>query len=96
MTSNLVIISKKVHSPEYKEKYKTELCRNWLNGSCSFDTKCVFAHGREELREKNANSEEKTANTSDETENSISPHVLTKKRLPVFVELSKRLCKETE
>ena len=32
-------------------KYKTELCRNFSNyGSCSYSSRCQFAHGYEELR----------------------------------------------
>lgn len=31
-------------------KFKTELCRNWVEGTCEFQTKCSFAHGVEELR----------------------------------------------
>jgi Zinc finger C-x8-C-x5-C-x3-H type (and similar) len=95
MTSSQVIISRKLHSPEYKEKYKTELCRNWLNGFCSFETKCVFAHGQEEIREKNGCiNEQPVLNSS--TENSSSPQLSGKKRLPVFVELSKRSGKEND
>ena len=34
-------------------KYKTEMCKNYLNmGKCKFGNKCVFAHGSEELRSK--------------------------------------------
>lgn len=31
-------------------KFKTELCRNWVEGTCEFQAKCSFAHGSEELR----------------------------------------------
>ncbi|OMJ64994.1 hypothetical protein SteCoe_40036 [Stentor coeruleus] len=96
MTSSQAIVSKKLHSPEYNEKYKTELCRNWQNGFCSFNGKCVFAHGKEELREKNlATSDEKSIQASDLAHKSPSP-LATKKRLPVFVELSKRLSYEND
>eukprot|EP01059_Diplonema_ambulator_P031118 TRINITY_DN5623_c0_g1_i4.p1 TRINITY_DN5623_c0_g1~~TRINITY_DN5623_c0_g1_i4.p1 ORF type:complete len:191 (+),score=46.35 TRINITY_DN5623_c0_g1_i4:44-574(+) len=30
-------------------KLKTALCRNWLNGSCSYGSKCGFAHGEHEV-----------------------------------------------
>ena len=86
-------ISRKLHSPDYKEKYKTELCRNWLSGYCSFDNKCVFAHGKEELRDKNMNSIE---DTTQETENDASPQATCKKRLPVFEELSRRISKDCD
>mmetsp|Transcript_12190 Transcript_12190/g.23130 ORF Transcript_12190/g.23130 Transcript_12190/m.23130 type:complete len:114 (-) Transcript_12190:418-759(-) len=33
-------------------KYKTEMCRNWLQGYCAFGTSCNFAHGHDELRNK--------------------------------------------
>lgn len=33
-------------------KYKTELCRNWLNGHCTFGVKCTFAHGASDIRPK--------------------------------------------
>eukprot|EP01016_Furgasonia_blochmanni_P003361 TRINITY_DN11318_c0_g1_i1.p2 TRINITY_DN11318_c0_g1~~TRINITY_DN11318_c0_g1_i1.p2 ORF type:complete len:194 (+),score=30.51 TRINITY_DN11318_c0_g1_i1:210-791(+) len=34
-------------------KFKTELCKNWDEfGDCPYKTKCRFAHGREELRQK--------------------------------------------
>ena len=86
MTTNLSASDKKLYSSDFQEKYKTELCRNWLNGFCPFENKCVFAHGRDELREKilnrNYNIEENTMNQ--------------KKRLPVFIELSKRFIKEKE
>jgi hypothetical protein len=29
------------------EKYKTEMCKNWIeNGSCRYSKKCQFAHGQ--------------------------------------------------
>lgn len=31
-------------------RFKTELCRNWMKGYCAFDDTCCFAHGVEELR----------------------------------------------
>ncbi|XP_068639152.1 uncharacterized protein [Aristolochia californica] len=31
--------------------YKTEVCRSWEDlGTCPYDSKCLFAHGKEELR----------------------------------------------
>eukprot|EP01022_Parablepharisma_sp_SALTPOND_P011725 TRINITY_DN1497_c0_g2_i1.p1 TRINITY_DN1497_c0_g2~~TRINITY_DN1497_c0_g2_i1.p1 ORF type:complete len:409 (-),score=30.46 TRINITY_DN1497_c0_g2_i1:105-1331(-) len=36
--------------PETDEKYKTELCKNWVQyGHCSYGSKCRFAHGQEDL-----------------------------------------------
>ena len=39
---------------ESKQKYKTELCRNWDQGFCEFGDRCAFAHGTQELRAKPA------------------------------------------
>ncbi|KAL4460911.1 hypothetical protein ABPG74_016383 [Tetrahymena malaccensis] len=36
-----------------KERYKTELCRNFqIHGSCNYGKKCQYAHGRHELQQK--------------------------------------------
>ena len=35
-----------------RNKYKTEICRNWESGLCGFSESCVFAHGYDELRNK--------------------------------------------
>ena len=32
-----------------KLKFKTELCKNSLEGTCEFGSECVFAHGSDEL-----------------------------------------------
>ena len=37
---------------EARNKYKTEICRNWEIGNCEFGNSCSFAHGYEELRNK--------------------------------------------
>ena len=87
MTSGQVIISRKLQSPEYNEKYKTELCRNWMNGFCSFDAKCVFAHGKQDLRVSQPDSPETEYVLPLKTP---SPKVYIKKRLPVFIDLCKR------
>lgn len=35
---------------EQEQKYKTELCKNWIEvGVCRYGKKCRFAHGYEEL-----------------------------------------------
>ena len=37
-------------------KYKTELCKSWSEyGFCAYGNKCRFAHGKNELFEKNVN-----------------------------------------
>merc|ERR1712130_807343 len=39
--------------PEFKQKHKTELCRNWeMTGTCSWGIKCAYAHGAHELVKK--------------------------------------------
>ncbi len=51
---------KEAPSPNEKEgqtegtlKYRTELCKFYeINGQCKFGDKCIFAHGKENLREK--------------------------------------------
>ncbi|EAS01338.1 zinc finger protein CTH1 (macronuclear) [Tetrahymena thermophila SB210] len=36
-----------------KERYKTELCRNYqIHGTCNYGKKCQYAHGRHELQQK--------------------------------------------
>jgi len=37
---------------DFRMKFKTEICRNWENGSCEYGDKCAFAHGTRELRNK--------------------------------------------
>jgi len=37
------------------ERYKTVLCQKWMTtGDCPYGRKCQFAHGKEELRERNS------------------------------------------
>ena len=41
------------------DKYKTELCKNWVEkGYCDYNHKCQFAHGKEELMEKQLKNKE--------------------------------------
>lgn len=50
---NSALRAKKKVTPD-DEKYKTELCKNWIEqGRCNYGKKCRFAHGRHELVEKN-------------------------------------------
>ncbi|KAG5182633.1 hypothetical protein JKP88DRAFT_164454 [Tribonema minus] len=35
--------------PVIEANRKTELCRNWQNGTCLYGGKCAFAHGQSEL-----------------------------------------------
>tara|TARA_Y100001980_G_scaffold46327_1_gene29984 strand:+ start:3475 stop:4332 length:858 start_codon:yes stop_codon:yes gene_type:complete len=47
-------IPKEWHKRNAKDnpKYKTKLCNNWMNtGECEFGSRCVFAHGPNELRQ---------------------------------------------
>lgn len=32
---------------EFKSKFKTEICKNWMNGKCDFGDRCAFAHGED-------------------------------------------------
>jgi len=57
-----------LHSPVMQFEnplYKTRLCERFeTEGYCPYGTKCTFAHGTVELRERPANVEEKTENSS--------------------------------
>jgi hypothetical protein len=38
------------------ERFKTKMCRNWVStGECPYETRCMFAHGPDELRTKEMN-----------------------------------------
>jgi hypothetical protein len=44
------------NSTKEEVKYKTELCRTWIeNNYCPYNEKCRFAHGRKELHDKTGN-----------------------------------------
>ena len=34
--------------------FKTEICKNWKIGACTFGNQCMFAHGVQELRTRNS------------------------------------------
>jgi hypothetical protein len=52
--TNLPILRPKVKKPIDCTKYKTEMCRNWIETHvCQYAEKCNFAHGFDELIEKN-------------------------------------------
>ena len=38
---------------DFRQKFKTEICRNWEMSKCKFGAECVFAHGYHELQQKN-------------------------------------------
>lgn len=42
------------------DKYKTELCRNWMQGGCRYGDKCQFAHGVGDLRARRMPAQYKT------------------------------------
>ena len=44
------IIKKLYNEYEPNIKYKTEICKNWLSGSCKFGGSCIFAHGSQEIK----------------------------------------------
>ena len=35
----------KPFEPSYRQKEKTEICKNWLRGLCRYGAMCAFAHG---------------------------------------------------
>lgn len=37
---------------DYKQKRKTEPCKNFAKGKCNYGDDCAFAHGVDELRKK--------------------------------------------
>jgi hypothetical protein len=46
-------LNKQKKKPVDTAKYKTEMCRNWIeSGSCNYGRKCNFAHGKEDLQQK--------------------------------------------
>ena len=52
--TNIQVVRHKLKKPIDGTKYKTEMCRNWLETHfCQYDDKCNFAHGYDELIDKN-------------------------------------------
>ena len=52
----------KVENEKTKIKYKTELCKNWIEtGRCSYSVRCMFAHGHHELVSSQAEQNTKVA-----------------------------------
>lgn len=52
--TNLPVLRPKLKKPIDGTKYKTEMCRNWVETQiCQYSDKCNFAHGYDELIEKN-------------------------------------------
>ena len=50
---NSINAEEKIKSTPDFSKYKTEMCRSWQEkGVCSYGKKCMFAHGKEELVDK--------------------------------------------
>lgn len=50
---NSINVDEKIKSTPDFSKYKTEICRSWQEkGVCSYGKKCMFAHGKEELVDK--------------------------------------------
>lgn len=47
-------VKKTARERDFQVKYKTEICKNWESGYCSFGSSCAFAHGSNELRQKPA------------------------------------------
>ncbi|CAG9312049.1 unnamed protein product [Blepharisma stoltei] len=80
---------------DFQVKYKTEICKNWVNGHCQFGDGCAFAHGKDELRGKDA---QKIKECKHFTESGFCAygercqfkHVVAsaKPRLPIFIKIS--------
>ena len=53
INQNSINAEEKIKSTTDFSKYKTEMCRSWQEkGFCSYGQKCMFAHGKEELVDK--------------------------------------------
>ena len=52
------------------EMYKTALCHRWERGNCSFGKNCHFAHGANELCEKNCEKDKPKNSSSDKSSRS--------------------------
>lgn len=70
MNSSINLSNKKVLPLQKvdKTKYKTEMCKNWIEvGTCRYGNKCQFAHGEQEMIAKlapiNAKYKSKTCTT---------------------------------
>lgn len=87
--------SGKSNKDDFQEKYKTEICKNWVNGHCQFANSCAFAHGKDELRNKTNLPKTKECKHFSEVgfcaygERCQFKHTLNvKPRLPVFIKIS--------
>ncbi len=53
ITNSQALLRPKLKKPIDGTKYKTELCRNWIElGECQYGDKCNFAHGKDQLMKK--------------------------------------------
>lgn len=61
---------------DFRVKYKTEVCKFWAEtGSCKFGDQCAFAHGKDEIREKqHISSNYKTKKCVQFHENGMCPY----------------------
>jgi len=58
--STTVVKDSKVSEKVTEDKYKTEMCKNWIeNNECRYGKKCQFAHGKEELAAYKSSTEDK-------------------------------------
>ena len=65
--------SKTVTTP-YPHKYKTVLCKFWIQGhKCPFGPDCNYAHGHNQLHEKNGNANEDKTAKDTRSEHSDNP-----------------------
>jgi len=67
---------KRNNDQDYKKKYKTEFCKYWQEkGFCEFGDQCAFAHGTQEVRQKqHISSNYKTKKCTQFHENGYCPY----------------------
>ncbi|CAG9328802.1 unnamed protein product [Blepharisma stoltei] len=81
---------------DFQVKFKTEICKNWVNGFCPFGEACAFAHGKEELRDKVGVRTKECKHFSElgcctYGERCQFKHtIVSKHRLPIFLSISMR------
>ena len=54
------VVDGQVQSSDFRIKYKTEICKNFMTSHCEFGDKCSFAHGSRELQKKDTHKNYKT------------------------------------
>lgn len=68
---------KKIECSELQDaraRYKTEICKNWLRGFCSYGNNCLFAHGSDEMRPRSKPRNFKTKFCANILRNGVCPY----------------------